>query len=109
MYKELDYQGKKLPIRVSFYALEKLQEETGKSGLKGLEFKDWRILFKHSLEYGHKKASTPFNYTDEEIMDMIDELYIPFMRLVPEFFKGFEEDEDKDKKKGKQDKGQTSK
>ena len=94
MIKYLETSQGKLPVRISYYALKKFQEETGTSFLKGgntglsdLSFGDMELLLFYSLEKGYKFEGTPMPYTKDQMEDLMDEVFFDFMKLIPEFFK----------------------
>ena len=88
MFKELTYKGKELPIRVSYYALKKLKLKLGRtlSADDDSDYEGYEVLLYYALEAGHKKAKMAFNFKLKEMEEMMDEVYFPFMKMIPLFF-----------------------
>lgn len=111
MVEFINYNEKKLPVRIQFYALMKFKAETGKSfddmqaiakkknnkiAIEALgldEFEIMEILLFYSLESGHK-AITPdeeFPFTRSQAFDILEECFMEFVELFPKFFPPEEE------------------
>lgn len=88
MVKFINYNGKDLPVRISYYALKMLQEKTGKKFGIGVEltFSDYEILLFHALERGHKNTQQEMTYTMEDMVDIMDECFFDFVKIIPDFF-----------------------
>jgi len=102
MYKFLEFDGKKYPIRISNTVLGEWQEETGKTSvanLKDMSFKDVRVLLTCALKAGYRFAKKEFDVDELQIELMVDDQNTveAFLKLIPEFFPG----SDKDAKVGK--------
>ena len=89
----LDYtngvgEKKKLPIRVSYYALKKVKEDTNKSlsDVKDDDFDVYESLLYHSLSKGHQVEGMSFNLKKADMEDVMDQVYFQFMKVVPKFF-----------------------
>lgn len=88
MVRFLDYKNEKLPFRVSYYALKMLKAELGKtlSMLKEEDFEAYEILLFYSLKQGFKVVDKVFPFTKDDMVDILDECFFEFMKLIPEFF-----------------------
>lgn len=88
MVKLLNFGDTKLPVRVSYYALKMLKEKTNKSldGKVDLTFDEMEILLFHSLEQGHRVTNTPFTFKQEDMTQVMDVVWMDFMKVIPEFF-----------------------
>ena len=88
MVKYINVNKEKLPVCVSYYALAKLKEETG----KGLgEWKDGDIgylepLLFYALESGYRAEKKNFEIKRDEVAFMLDECWMQFDHLIIEFF-----------------------
>lgn len=92
--KHITYQGKKLPVRVSYYALTKFKEEN--EGISFDKIKDqidvsdslavipyYKILIWHSLVAGHHASDTELLIDREKDMDfLIDESLDQFVEVL---------------------------
>ncbi len=89
MVKFLKYNGKDIPIRVSYYALKMLKEKLGKSltDITDDDFDAWELLLFYSMESGYRGIEQPFPYEEpKDILNIIDEVFFEFMELLPQFF-----------------------
>jgi len=91
MVKYINYEGKDYPIRISYYALKKLKETLGRSLSAeddGTDYEVYETLLFYGLQKGHQKMSPEetFPFKREDMEDVMDEVYIDFMKLVPQFF-----------------------
>lgn len=96
MYKLLKHEEKEYPIRISNVVLGEWQEETGKSEIKNMTFKDMFVLLKFGLKAGFrfaKKLDAKFADAEFELDDIDIELMIDnpqtverFLTLIPTFF-----------------------
>ena len=93
MYKYLEYEGTKYPIRVSNCVLGEWQEETGKTDIKNMSFRDIRILLWHALVEGAEFAETEFLLKRKDIKLMMENTNTvsTFVKMIPEFFPKQEE------------------
>lgn len=83
----LNYKGEKWPIRVSYYAIKKFQEETGKE-LTELD-RDISLiepLLWYSLVAGHTAEGKPMTLKRDEMEFMLDESMDEFNHLMLGFF-----------------------
>ncbi len=80
-YIELD--GKKYPVRVSFYVLKHFKEETGRELADFDDLADIEPFIFYALEMGHKAESKemPFNRDDFEIV--IDRNFESIIKSLP--------------------------
>ncbi len=88
MVKELVIDGKSYPVRVSYYALKKTKEATGRSlsGIKDDDYEIYEELLYHALVSGAKaeKKEVPFSKGDME--NVLDDCFMQFVKLIPSFF-----------------------
>jgi hypothetical protein len=90
MVQYISYRGKKYPIRVSYYVLKHLKEETGK-GLEAIDDQDFEVyeavLF-YALIAGNQfengKMESPIKR--EEMEMVLDECFFDFIEKIPKFF-----------------------
>jgi hypothetical protein len=80
MLSYIKYKDKKLPYKVSYYAISRLQKETG----KGLEnFQDDMTILEpllyYALEAGHKHEDIEFEISREDIPFMLDDQFSEFL------------------------------
>ena len=88
LYKYLEHEGVKYPVRISNSVLGEYQEETGKIELKTMTFRDVRILMGHSLIEGHEFADKEFKLKPRDVKLMVDnpKTVENFLLLIPYFF-----------------------
>lgn len=91
MIKHLKVKEENLPIRISYFALKKFQEETGKSlmggeGLQDMFTGELEVLLFYGLQSGHKMEGKVFSYKKEQMEDILDMCLFEFIKLIPEFF-----------------------
>jgi hypothetical protein len=104
MIKHITYKGKQYPVRVSYIALKKTQEELKSVHGKELNLQDLMskasidtlepMLF-FALEAGHKAEEIPMTIKREEIEDVLDECCFYFVEILPDFFQGVGMEESK--------------
>lgn len=98
MIKYIEYKKQKYPVRVGYRALKMLQKETGMSfeelqkQEKGLELENYEILLFHSLVAGSKAEETAMPFKMDDMIDLLDECFMEFVRMIPEFFPDVDED-----------------
>ena len=88
MVKYINVNKEKLPVSISYYALEKLKQETGKA------IGDWdendisflEPLFFYALEAGFKAEKKIFEINREDIVFMLDECWLDFSTAMSDFF-----------------------
>lgn len=88
MVKYINVNKENLPLSVSYYAIAKLKEETGK-GIGDWDESDFTFLeplFFYALEAGHKADKKVFEIKREDIIFMLDECWMEFNSLISEFF-----------------------
>ena len=75
--KYLNYKGKKLPYRVSYYALKHFEEQTGKvfEEIEKPGTADLELLMWYALQAGHKAEGMPMEIKQEDIELVLDECY----------------------------------
>ncbi|MCE5346798.1 MAG: hypothetical protein LLG13_11010 [Bacteroidales bacterium] len=86
MIEYITYQGKKYPIRVSYYVIMMAQKE---SGLKleqiDTNLESQQTIIWYALIAGHKMAKKELTLTREECVWILDECYIEFQKAIFQF------------------------
>ena len=85
MVEYITYKGLKHPIRVSYYALKKIKEETGKD-LDNFDFEFLEPLLHYALIAGYKAENLNCPFKREDIEFVLDEAMSDFIKLLPKFF-----------------------
>jgi len=88
MVKYINVNKESLPVSISYYALQKLKEETGKA------IGDWdendisflEPLFFFALQAGFRADKKIFEIKREDIIFMLDECWLDFSALITDFF-----------------------
>lgn len=95
MLKFLKFNGEDLPVRVSYYAIKMLKAELNKpmSEMKEDDYDAYECLLFYSLKRGFKKAGKEFTFKMDDMEDIMDEVFFDFLRLIPEFFSNFNQEE----------------
>ncbi len=108
MVEYINYEGRELPVRISYYVLKMFKKEKGVS-ISDLSQKDTDVEVYESLLYyglvsGHKadKIPLPKEVCPENMEDILDECFMEFMALMPKFFP----DEEGKKKKAPMNRAQ---
>lgn len=92
MVKFVNYYDKKLPVRISHYALTKYKEETGKDfedafATGQLPMEMFEPLLFYSIESGCKALKEEFTFNREEDgFELLEECFFQFTQLIPAFF-----------------------
>lgn len=84
MVKFIKYRDEELPISVSFYALEKLEDE-GLSLEDEKSYKSLKRLFWHSLLAGHFHEKKELKLKEDDLSFILDECFDQFNTLLPLF------------------------
>jgi len=86
MVKHIKCNNEEHPISISYYALTRLEEETGK-GLTDLDenLGLYTSLFFYSLEAGYRAEKKIFDIKKEDIPFMLDECWLDFASLMRDF------------------------
>ena len=89
--KFIEYEGKKIPYRLAYYALNEVKKETGK-GLKDFDKLDEDMellepLFYHSVISGYRVLHKKCPYKRDDILTILDICYLGFMTNVGSFFR----------------------
>jgi hypothetical protein len=73
----LTYKGKRLPYRVSYYALKHFEEETGKvfEEIEKPAAADLELLIWYALQAGHKAEGIAFDVDRQDVEMVLDECY----------------------------------
>jgi len=83
----ITYNGKKWPVRISYYCIKKFQEETGKkieeieSDISLLE-----VLLWYGLIAGHTAENVPMTLKREQMEFVLDESMSEFSEIIISFF-----------------------
>lgn len=95
MVEFITYQGKKYPIRVSYYVLMMAQKESGIT-LEELDknFESQQLILWYALVAGHKMAKQELTLNREDIVWILDECYLEFQKALFEFAKSLVEVQD---------------
>lgn len=86
MVEFITYQGEKYPVRISSYAMEMAQKETGAS-LGDIEsnFEGQKALLWYSLVAGHRMAKKELTLKREDIEWILDECYFEYIEITTKF------------------------
>lgn len=98
MVEYINYQKKRYPIRISYYALKRVQQEFKVSLEKITESGDmgvYEALLFHGLTKGAQVTGEPMKFTREQIEDVMDEVFFEFMELMPKFFPNYTKEKGK--------------
>ena len=87
----INYKGKELPIRVSYYALKQYQKETGKD-ISSLDdnIENLEILLYHAIVAGHKAEDKECTINRDDIELILDESMTQFNQIILNSFPGFQ-------------------
>ena len=88
MVKFLKINGADHPVRISYYALKMLKEKTGKalSKIADDDFESYETLLFYSLKKGAQATGGEFTFKETDMEDVMDEVFMDFMALIPLFF-----------------------
>lgn len=82
-----------LPVRISYYAMKKYQADTGKSlmnqfqsGFTDMMSGELEYLLFYALKKGYQVEKRQFEFTMQDMEDILDETFFDFIKLIPEFF-----------------------
>lgn len=71
---EIDFKGKKIPIRISYYAIKKFQEDTKKSlSDLGNDLSLIEILVWYAIIAGYKYKGLEMDFKREDVEWLLDE------------------------------------
>jgi len=92
MIEYLNYEGKKLPVKIGYYALKMLKAELGKemSDIGDDDFTAYEILLFYGLEMGCRKTHTKFTWKKTDMEMLMEEVFYQFLDLLPKFFPEFD-------------------
>jgi hypothetical protein len=88
MIEFITYQGKKYPMRVSYYVLMMAQKESGVL-LEELDknFESQQLVLWYALEAGHRMTNKTVTLKREDMVWVLDECYIDFQKAIYQFAK----------------------
>ena len=84
----ITYQGKRLPVKLGYYALKMLQKEHGieLNEEMGQDIQLYEPMLYYSLKQGHKLEGEEFTFRMEDMEQILDECFFEFVALIPKFF-----------------------
>lgn len=96
----ISYRDEKWPVRISYYALKKFQEETGKD-IDALDndITLLEVLLWYALIAGHQAEKKPMTLKREDVEFMLDESLDEFNLAMMSFFPTASGEVSTDKKK----------
>lgn len=101
MVKQIKYNGEIHPISISYYAMTKVEAETGKKmadlGVDG-SISFYEPMFFYALEAGYRAEKKIFSIKREDVVFMLDECWLDFTALMLEFFSEINNSQKKEKK-----------
>ena len=88
MIKHITVDGKQYPIRISYFALKKTEEDTGKSlvDIKDNDYLVYETLLYYSLLKGAEITGEPMKFQKADMEKVMDEVFFDFIALIPLFF-----------------------
>lgn len=89
MVEYINYKKKKYPVRISYYALKMFKKETGKSFEEmdnNMEMDVYETIIYYSLVSGARADEEELDLTKEDMVDVLDECFMDFVKLVTKFF-----------------------
>lgn len=89
MVKHIKYKEEKLPIRLSYSVIKRLQEEDSEIDLENLvggKVSNYEPLLFYSLKSGFKAEDKEFKFDMKDMEDILDECFWDFVEVVPTFF-----------------------
>jgi hypothetical protein len=83
----LKYNNEKLPVKVGYYALKMMQKEHG-ANIEAVEgdLSLYEPLLFYALKQGHKLENKELTYKMEDMVDILDDCFFDFVKMLPEFF-----------------------
>ena len=87
----INYNGNKVPFRVSYKALKHFDQETGEDHIKILngEIEDYNLtelLYYYCIENGYEAINQECPFTKNDIEDIIDECFDQLVSAAKDFF-----------------------
>ena len=83
----LDYQGEKIPVKLGYYTLKRLQEEHGISMESAQDnFAVYEPMLFYALTQGYRVEKKEMPFTMEDMADILDDCMFDFIALIPKFF-----------------------
>ena len=86
----LEIEGKKYPLRISYYALKKIQAEFGISfedmDERNMDFAVMESLLFHSMVSGCKKMKVKMPFKKEDMEGVLDDCFFDFVDIIPKAF-----------------------
>lgn len=83
----IKYKNKKLPVKVGYYVLKRMQTEHGvdlNTTQEGIVVYEPMLFY--ALEQGHKLTKKNFPFKMEDMEDILDECLFDFLEILPRFF-----------------------
>jgi len=97
MVKYIEYQEKKYPVRISYYAMKMFQKDTGRNISDLSESEDifteglYEKLLYYALVAGARVEQTELELKEEQMEMVLDECFMEFINLIPAFFPEIEQ------------------
>lgn len=91
MTKAITFKGKEYPIRLSYLVIKMISTDGGRD-LTKVDTENFapaemeKMLF-WGLKSGANAMNTTFDFTMEQMVDVLDECFLDFVALIPMFFK----------------------
>jgi len=97
MVEYIEYKKKKYPVRVSYFALKKVREETGEDFTKAIQSAQedggvnfdmsiYESMLYYALIAGAEATDTKMELKKEKMEFVLDECFIDFINLMQKFF-----------------------
>ena len=106
MVKQITYKGKEYPVRVSYLALKMVSKKTGqdlsKMDTNNFDPETQEELLYWSLKSGANATDSPFEFKKEHMEDVLDECFLDFVQMIPEFFPEKKKPSEKDEESKKE-------
>lgn len=83
----VSYNGKRLPVKLGYYALKMLQKDHGIS-MENMDgsLEMYEPLLYYALKQGFKIEKKEFKFEMEDMVDILDDCFFEFAALIPKFF-----------------------
>ena len=91
MVEYLKFKDKKLPVRISYYALSQYKKETGsdfdeKSVSGGFDLEMFEPIMFFSIESGSRALGEKMPIKRKDMFEVLEECFMDFANLMPKFF-----------------------
>lgn len=83
----IDYEGEKLPFKFSHRAIQEFQEKYNESDIEKInDIAFYKPVLKLGLKYGYKADNKEFSMTDDQIDDLLDDIFYEMPEILNNFF-----------------------